>query len=67
MAKKAPTGTTTEALPSEQIQVVEQPAEGGSYTRCPDSGELTLVARTSHEAPSDDDVIDFDTPTDTQA
>jgi|GEM_PF-1243461 len=38
----------------------QQPDEGGSYTRCLDSGDLTLVARTDLEPATDDATINFD-------
>ena len=40
--------------------VIEQPAEGGSYSRCPDTGELTLLARTSHESTANDQTTNAD-------
>lgn len=54
MAKKNET-----AVPSDAV-IEQQPEAGGSYTRCPDSGVITLVERTSHEAVASDAIINID-------
>jgi|GEM_PF-4841725 len=55
MAKK------NEVAPSDAV-VEQQPEAGGSYTRCSNSGELTLVERTGHDAVADAATINVDSP-----
>ncbi len=58
--KKNSNQADPESSPVPQQPIEHQPEDGGSYNRCAESGELTLVARTSHEVPPDDATIDFD-------
>ena len=67
MARKNTSDMSAESIAAEQQSAHQQPADGGSYIRCADSGDLTLVARTRHVTLPEDATIDFDSTTNVES